>query len=477
MADMKKLDIDVLDTYKDIDESLVKAKLDEVRAGFNKKIIVLDDDPTGIQTVHDVFVYTDWSIETLRMGFAEQNPMFFILTNSRSFSIQETSKAHQELAKNICQVSKETGQDFVIISRGDSTLRGHYPIETDALRTVVEDNADIQYDGEVICPFFLEGGRLTIDNVHYVKEGQNLVPAGETEFAKDRTFGFGSSHLGDYVKEKTNHTFQAEQCTYITLDELRGIKIDEIVNKLTNVEDFNKIIVNAIGYIDLRVFCIALFKAIQKGKNYLFRTAASFPKVLGDISDIPLLTKNDIIDRNNNNGGVVLIGSHVQKTTLQLKELKTLSGDVEFIEFDAHLVKVEGGLEDEVERIIQLVESNILKGRTAAVYTSRKLIAFDSFDKEEILKASVKISDSVTSIIGKLKVKPRFIIAKGGITSSDVGTKALHVKKAKVMGQVKPGIPVWMTGEESKFPNMPYIIFPGNVGEISTLKEIVENLL
>ena len=77
----------------------------------------------------------------------------------------------------------------------------------------------------------------------------------------------------------------------------------------------------------------------------------------------------------------------------------------------------------------------------------------------------------------ELNTRPSFIIAKGGITSSDVGTKALRVKKATVMGQIKPGIPVWQTGAESKFPGLPYIIFPGNVGEIHTLKEIVELLM
>ena len=114
---------------------------------------------------------------------------------------------------------------------------------------------------------------------------------------------------------------------------------------------------------------------------------------------------------------------------------------------------------------------------TAVIYTSRQLLAPENMTPEEKLQISVKISNAVTSIIGKLSVKPKFIIAKGGITSSDVGTKALRVKKARVMGQVKKGIPVWMTGEESKFPGMPYIIFPGNVGEVSTLKEIVEELI
>ena len=90
---------------------------------------------------------------------------------------------------------------------------------------------------------------------------------------------------------------------------------------------------------------------------------------------------------------------------------------------------------------------------------------------------SVKISDGVQRLVADLKVTPAFVVAKGGITSSDVGTKALKVQKANVLGQIKPGIPVWQTGDESKFPLTPYVIFPGNVGEISTLKEAAEVLM
>jgi len=126
--------------------------------------------------------------------------------------------------------------------------------------------------------------------------------------------------------------------------------------------------------------------------------------------------------------------------------------------------------------VIHIAEENIRTGKNVVVYTRRERFDLDTDDKDKQLEVSVKISDAVTSIIGKLQVKPSFIIAKGGITSSDVGTKALRVKKALVMGQIKPGIPVWMTGEDSKFPQMPYIIFPGNVGEVDTLKEIVDLL-
>lgn len=111
------------------------------------------------------------------------------------------------------------------------------------------------------------------------------------------------------------------------------------------------------------------------------------------------------------------------------------------------------------------------------VFTRRERLDLDTDDKDKQLEVSVRISNAVTSVVERLTVKPGFIIAKGGITSSDVGTRALHVRKAMVMGQIRPGIPVWKTGPESKFPNMPYVIFPGNVGTEDTLLEAVEVLM
>ena len=51
------------------------------------------------------------------------------LTNSRSFTVEETTRVHREIASNIAAVAKETGVPFQVILRGDSTLRGHYPLE------------------------------------------------------------------------------------------------------------------------------------------------------------------------------------------------------------------------------------------------------------------------------------------------------------------------------------------------------------
>lgn len=458
------------------DTDKAEALLSQAMEGFHKKLVVLDDDPTGVQTVHDVSVYTDWEEESIRKGFEEKEAMFFILTNSRSFSVEETTKVHQDIAARVAKVARELGQDFMIISRGDSTLRGHYPLETQLLADGLTKNEGVVIDGEIICPFFPEGGRYTMDNIHYVKEQENLVPAGMTEFAKDKTFGYKSSDLTEYVEEKTEGKYHKEDCITISLDELNALDVQGIKDKLMSAQNMAKIIVNAVSYADLKVFCAALVLAMKAGKHYMARTAAAFTKVMGRISDQPLLGRAQL-EGDTKNGGIVLLGSHVKKTTDQLNCLKKLDGQADFMEFQVNTVFEENGLEKEVERTVKAAEEKILSGRTVVIYTSRQLLAPENMTPEEKLHISVKISNAVTSIIGKLSVKPKFIIAKGGITSSDVGTKALRVKKARVMGQVKKGIPVWMTGEESKFPGMPYIIFPGNVGEVSTLKEIVEELI
>lgn len=470
------LHIDVLNSYDRIDEALADKLLAEEIAGNHKKIVVLDDDPTGVQTVHDISVYTNWTKDSIEKGFAEENKLFYILTNSRGFTSTETEKAHREIASVVDQVSKETGKEYIFISRSDSTLRGHYPLETVLLKEEYEKNTGKKIDGEILCPFFKEGGRYTIDDVHYVKYGDELVPAAETEFAKDKTFGYTASNMKDYVEEKTKGEYKAENVTAISLQDIHAMNIDKIEAQLMAVEDFNKIIVNAIDYIDIKVFCIALFRAMAKGKVFMFRTAAAIVKVMGGVSDQPLLTRKQMVVKETENGGIIVVGSHTDKTTKQVEMLKE-NKQIEFVELNATLVKEEEAFEKEVERCLALEEKFIGEGKTVCVYTTRALITADTGDKEDDLRLAVKISDAVQSLVGRLTIVPSFVIAKGGITSSDVGTKALAVQKANVLGQIKPGIPVWQTGEESKFPLTPYVIFPGNVGEISTLKEAAEILM
>lgn len=471
----KTISIDVFEKYGKPDEAKLDELLKKEIENNDTKFVVLDDDPTGVQTVHDISVYTDWTVESMKKGFMDDNKVFYILTNSRGMTEAETTKIHHEIIDAVAQAAAETGKNYQFISRSDSTLRGHYPLETELLKKGVEKSGKT-VDGEVLFPFFKEGGRFTIDNTHYVKYGDELVPAAQTEFAKDKTFGYTHSSIPEYVEEKTKGAYKAENVTCIALEDLRALNIDRITEQLINVKDFNKVCVNAIDYCDVKAFCIALYRAMAAGKSFMFRTAAGFVKVVGGVTDIPLLTRKEMVVKETDNGGIVVVGSHTAKTTAQLEELLKLENVVP-VEFKSSLV-LDGdeAFYNEVKRCVAEEEKIIASGKTAVCFTERKLLTVENDTKESALIRSVKISDGVQRLVGDLSITPAFVIAKGGITSSDVGTKALKVKCANVMGQIKPGIPVWQTGSESRFPQTPYVIFPGNVGEATTLREAVEVL-
>ena len=353
-----------------VDEAKVDAALNEEREAFDRKIIVLDDDPTGVQTVNGIHVYTDWTEESIAAGFAEENRMFFILTNSRAFQTAQTEEEHRTIAARVAAEARRTGKEFMLISRSDSTLRGHYPLETVTLARTLEESGE-RIDGEVLMPFFKEGGRFTIGDVHYVQEGAELTPAGDTEFARDKTFGYTASNMKEYIEEKTQGTFRAADVVSISLDDLRAVHVDAITEQLMAVTDFRKVIVNAVDYVDVKVFAIAMMRAMKAGKNFLFRTAAAWTKVIGGVADKPLLGRDELVVAGNANGGLIIIGSHVKKTTEQFEKLRELDA-VKFVEFNHLLVLDTPRLEAELQRIIRETEDAIRHGMTVAVYTGRK---------------------------------------------------------------------------------------------------------
>lgn len=441
-----------------------------------RKIVVLDDDPTGIQTVHDIYVYTDWSRESMLRGLEGKEGVFFILTNSRAMSREKTVQVHREIAQNLMEASGKAGTDFLLVSRGDSTLRGHYPVETQTLREVLEAEG-MQIDGEILCPFFEEGGRYTANDVHYLElEGGRLQPVGVSEFAKDSSFSYESSDLKEWIEEKYEGRVGKQEVLTVTLEELRAYDLPSIAKKLTGVSGFGKVVVNALCYTDLKVFVTALIQAMAQGKRYLFRSAASLVRVLGGIEERPLLEGKELpIQKENAAGGLVVAGSHVQRTTAQLEALRKREG-IHFLEFSVMDAAEEEKFREEIKRTGNEVTRLLQKGESVVLYTSRQRIDAPDRTREENLALSVRISEAVTEIVAGLPLIPRYLVAKGGITSSDIGTKALGVKRAFVPGQILPGVPVWITGEESRFPGIPYIIFPGNVGTEDALLRVVEKL-
>ena len=465
------LPLSALESFPAVDSAAVDKVYQQAWKNLNRKIVVIDDDPTGVQTVHDVDVYTTFGGDEILSAFKDENPVFYILTNSRGFSRQETELVHRKLAKKIADASKATGKKYLVVSRSDSTLRGHFPLETDILNDCLGP-----FDGEILTPFFPEGGRFTFDDIHYVKEPNGLVPAGKTEFAKDKTFGYLSSNLKDYVEEKTKGRFRREDVVSISIEELRAMDFRSIEKKLMAVECFNKVVVNLVTYDDLKVFTVALINVLNKGKSFLFRSAAALVKILGNISDKPLLEKKELVREGNRNGGFIVVGSHVSKTTKQLEALRDSDLPFTFIEYDQYTVLEDDGLA-ESKRVTDLANELIADGKNVVIYTKRERMDVLEGNELEQLILAARISNALTRCVENLTVEPRFIIAKGGITSNDVGIHGLKAKKSNVLGQILKGVPVWQLGPESRFPGLSYIIFPGNVGDVDSLVEACKKLI
>lgn len=433
-----------------------------------RKIVVLDDDPTGTQTVHDIPVLTEWSFASLRAEFANDLACFYILTNSRSLPPNQAQALNVQIGRNVLAASRETGRDFSVVSRSDSTLRGHFPGEVQALAQAIEQ----EFDGWLIVPFFLEGGRFTINDTHYVADGDTLVPAGETEFARDAVFGYRSSNLRAWVVEKTQGRVSADQVASISLDDIRLGGPERVTQRLLALTNGRMCIVNTVTMRDMEVFVLGLLVAEEQGKHFLYRTAASFVQTrIGQVAQ-PLLTSSDL-SLPNSGGALIVVGSYVPKTTKQVLALLTRS-EIVGIEIDVVALFAESRRAEELARVAHQANRILEQNRDVVIYTSRQLVTGENAAQNLVI--GQQISASLVAMVRALSIRPRYVLAKGGITSSDIATRGLDVKRAMVRGQILPGVPVWQIGVESRYPGLAYIVFPGNVGGEQALVEIVSKL-
>lgn len=425
------------------------------------KLVVLDDDPTGTQTVHDVPVLTAWDVATLRTEFEQPGPCFYILTNSRSLAPGAALALNRELARNLKTASGHHSR-FTLVSRSDSTLRGHFPLETDVLTEELGP-----FDATIVIPYLESGGRYTINDVHYVAEGDQLLPAAETPFARDAVFGYRRSNLREWIEEKTFGRVKADMVVSFSIPELRTPPSRGVVVKLLGLQRGAVAIVNCAAPADAEFFALATLRAEKTGARYLFRTAAQFVSAHLGLEPRPLLTAADL--RVPQSGGaLIVIGSHVPKTTEQLTHLLDRT-DIARVELAVDSLRAET-----IVDAAQQVNNRLRAGQDVALFTSRRLVT--GADAAESLRIGQRVSAALVEIVSRLATSPRLIVAKGGITSSDLATKALGVRRALVRGQILPGIPVWHLGSESRFPGINYVVFPGNVGGPEALMQVVQTL-
>lgn len=446
-------------------EDLLPA-ISKASARSNKTIVVLDDDPTGTQTCYDVNVLTSWAIPLLVDELAKSPSIFFILTNSRSVSEESARALAEEIGYNLVAASKQSGRNVVVISRSDSTLRGHFPAEVDAVAAALNLSDAVR----ILVPAFIEGGRLTIDDVHYISEYGKLIPVGETPFATDKVFGYSNSNLREWVEEKTKGAVKASEVVSISLHDIRVGGADTVEHKLASCRPRQVCIVNACSHKDLEVLVMALIRAEAAGQQFIYRTSATFVPIRAGLRSGKIY-QPPRAGPHSQKGSLVVVGSYVPKTTRQLQHLLRAGRHV--------------ALELEVQKLLDAdsayslsmsdsLDEFISAGRDVVIYTSREVRT--AADVEGNLRIHRAISDSLVSIMARMKERPSFVIAKGGITSSDLATKAFGVDKALIVGQIIPGVPVWKLEGRCRFPDLIYVVFPGNVGDDNALTEVFVRL-
>ena len=425
------------------------------------KIIVLDDDPTGSQTVHSCLLLMNWDVETLKIGLQDAVPILFILTNTRALAPSLAAQVTQEVCQNLKIAIAELGiKDFLIVSRSDSTLRGHYPIETDVIAQELGG-----FDGHFLTPAFFEGGRVTIDSIHYLLIDGVKTPVDQTEFAQDSVFGYSYSYLPDYVAEKTQNSITADEVQRITLEDIRTKGVEEKLLSLTNNQC---VVVDGETQADFDKFAQGILAATQQGKRFLFRSAASLLTSLAQLGEQPTPPEAMANYKPSDKPGVILVGSHVRKTTEQLRKLLEES-DTLGIEIDVKGLRDDPSSRDNIlQKTLALVNQTWQEGKTPVVYTSREELTFT--DIQQRLEFGKIVSSLLMDVVRGLPPKIGFLISKGGITSNDVLSDGLNLTTARLLGQILPGCSVIRTGaDHPQFPNLPVVLFPGNVGENHSL--------
>lgn len=445
-----------------------------------RPLIAVDDDPTGVQTVYDTPVLLTWGQSELQDQLARPDPVFFLLTNSRSMPTPEAERVNEQTGRLLAAARQAAGLGrFAVASRSDSTLRGHYPAELLALAAGLGETLD----GHLLVPAFFEGGRYTIDDVHWVAtpdaSSGDVIPASATPFARDTVFGYHSARLPEWVQEKSGGRWSAAEVESVPLRVVREGP-EAVCARLMLVSGGVPVAVNVAGYGDLTVFVLGLLQAEAKGKRFLYRTSASFVRVRAGLAPRPLLTATEIYAacnaepaRPSQRSGLLVVGSHVPSSTVQLERLLA-ANDLRPLAVEVDVHEVLGG-HWSPGAVSARLDAALQDGQLAVLHTSRELVTGRG---DENLTIGRRVTEAILAVLRHVRVRPRFVLAKGGITSHEVARQGLGARRAYALGQLVAGVPVWRleSGPELRFPGMPYVVFPGNVGGPESLVEAIRAL-
>ncbi|MGT2425035.1 four-carbon acid sugar kinase family protein [Amnibacterium kyonggiense] len=417
-------------------------------------VTVLDDDPTGTQSAADVSVLLRWTEDELRSVLDDEGAVY-LQTNSRAVDEAAAIALSQRIRAQIEAAARDLGQPVLVVLRGDSTLRGHVMAECDVFA------GD---DGRVLfVPAFPAGGRTTRSGVHRVVIDGVDTPVAESEFAQDPVFGYRSSDLVAWVREKGDR-----RAAGVPLEGLRASRGAAVADALEAAGPREFVVPDAVDDADIALIRDGLLEAIRRGVHVVVRSGAPLAAgCAGRLSTGYLPRPVPVGDGGAPAGGVLVVcGSHTRAATQQLDRLQEAFGlDPVVIRTDDAFADPGSAGRDAADR----ARSALARGGVAVVATERVRRDADGTldDGERVMQALMTAATALVPLAG-------VVVSKGGITAAETASTAFGATRAHVRGQIAPGISVWdLDGVRGSGVQ---VVVPGNVGGPDTLVDALAAL-
>lgn len=428
-------------------------------------VVILDDDPTGTQAVADVAVITLATPEELAWAFATSPRGFFILTNSRSLDEATMTQLIRSIVGEVLHAAQ--GRPVRFISRSDSTLRGHLVSEVTAIHDAIASTGTVGPPTTLFVPAFPHAGRVTRRGVHLLREDGLEIPAHESHYAKDPTFGYATSDLTDLIVERSSGSISRSDVAVVAMGAAARVSIENLVVSGSH----RWVVCDAEEEEDLAAIVQAVEHADPTGERVIIRSS---PGILPSLLHLPPSSETSRSGSGAVTGGLIIVGSHVAQTTRQLARLME-EPDIVVINLEVNqLVDTDPEQRAAIAERIAVQAAHLLRSSHVAIATTRTVRQWT--DPLQNLIFARRVSDMLVDITHRVADRSSlaFVVAKGGITSSDIATRALGIRRAMIRGRVGAGI-VWEPLDGVAL-GVPFALVPGNIGDDDGLVQAVRGI-
>jgi uncharacterized protein YgbK (DUF1537 family) len=429
-----------------------------VHRSFVDRLVVLDDDPTGVQTLAGIRVLLDWSDPARIAGSFEAGPSVHLVTNVRALEPAAARRVVAEAARTAVRAV----EDAHVVLRGDSTLRGHLLEEYLGLC----DALGLGRPPLLLVPALPSAGRITRDGVHLIARNGRFEPLHDTEYAADGVFVYSSARLLDWAQERSRGLFPAAAGRELHLDELhaRGAaSVTEALRELSRAGRPAVLAPDAVTEDDLATIAAGYASALDAGVDAVVRCAPTFAGILAGSSADGLVP----VPRASG-ATLVVCGSYVAMSTRQLAALAA-SYPGRVVEVDVTALAGSGSAGEE-ERAARAASVAIAEHGLAVLATPRERPPGTTE-----LDLGRRIAEGLARTAGHVDPAPSLVVGKGGITSAVTLQVGFAVSEADVLGPVLPGVSYWRADRDGAV--LDYLVVPGNVGDENLLVDLVRAVL